>query len=130
VWASDLAPEHVQLVPENEDLDLLRPIATTAQNEQLEQAANRPVKKGQDRQQQGPSTHPSTVRPWRVSDRLLGLQQRSASPSPAARQFLGPTGSLRTLPLASYGRSHLEPHAAHAHLKGIYREAYGSELGE
>jgi hypothetical protein len=34
----------------NEDLHLLRSLVTTKQNEQLEQAANRPVQKRQDRQ--------------------------------------------------------------------------------
>jgi hypothetical protein len=61
-WAADLAPEHLQLMPKNEDLHLLRPLVATKENEQLEQAANRPVKKGHDREQQGPSTHPPTLR--------------------------------------------------------------------
>jgi hypothetical protein len=51
-WAGNLAPEHLQLMSKNEDLHLLRSLVTTKKNEQLEQAANRPVQKGQDRQQQ------------------------------------------------------------------------------
>jgi hypothetical protein len=51
-WASNLAPQHLQLMSKNEDLHLLRPLVATEENEQLEQTANRPVQKGQDRKQQ------------------------------------------------------------------------------
>jgi hypothetical protein len=51
-WASNLAPEHLQLMSKNEDLNLLRPLVATEENQQLEQAAKRPVQKGQDRKQQ------------------------------------------------------------------------------
>jgi hypothetical protein len=47
-----LAPEHLQLMSKNEDLNLLRPLVATEENQQLEQAAKRPVQKGQDRKQQ------------------------------------------------------------------------------
>jgi hypothetical protein len=40
--ASDLALEHVQLMPKDEDLHLLRPFAATTEHEQLEQATKRP----------------------------------------------------------------------------------------
>jgi hypothetical protein len=33
------APEHLQLVPEDEELDPLRPLTTSAEHEQLEEAA-------------------------------------------------------------------------------------------
>jgi hypothetical protein len=51
-WASNLAPEHQQLMSKNEDLDLLRPLVAGEENQQLEQTANGPVQKGQDRKQQ------------------------------------------------------------------------------
>jgi hypothetical protein len=38
-WTSDPTPQHVQLVPKNEDLHLLRTLAASAENEQLDQAA-------------------------------------------------------------------------------------------
>ena len=50
--ASNLAPEHLQLMSKNEDLNLFRPLVATEENQQLEQTANRPVQKGQDRKQQ------------------------------------------------------------------------------
>jgi hypothetical protein len=32
-WASNLAPEHLQLVPQNEDLHLLRPLVASQEND-------------------------------------------------------------------------------------------------
>jgi hypothetical protein len=58
----DLTPQHLQLMPKNEDLHLFRPLAATAQDQQLEQAAKCPVDEGQDRDKQTPSTHPPTLR--------------------------------------------------------------------
>jgi hypothetical protein len=51
-WASNLAPQHLQLMSKNEDLHLLLPLIATEANQQLEQAANRPVQKRQDCKQQ------------------------------------------------------------------------------
>jgi hypothetical protein len=51
-WASNLTREHLQLMSKNEDLHLFRPLVATEENQQLEQAANRPVQKEQDREQQ------------------------------------------------------------------------------
>jgi hypothetical protein len=62
-WASDLPPEHLQLVPKEEDLDLLRPVGATQKNKQLEQAADRPVDERKTLKQQTLSTQPQTVRP-------------------------------------------------------------------
>ena len=39
----ELAPQHVQLMPQHQDLKLLRPLRTTKQNQQLEQTADDPV---------------------------------------------------------------------------------------
>jgi hypothetical protein len=50
--ASNLAPQHLQLMSKNEDLHLLRTLVATDENQQLEQTANGPVQKGQDRKQQ------------------------------------------------------------------------------
>jgi hypothetical protein len=62
-WASDLTPQHLQLMPKNEDLHLFRSLVAAAQDHQLEQAAKRPVGEGQDRDdEQTPSTHPPTLR--------------------------------------------------------------------
>jgi hypothetical protein len=54
-WPANLALEHVQLMPKDEDLDLLGPLSVTAKNEQLEQAANRPIKERKDLKQETPS---------------------------------------------------------------------------
>src|SRR5918995_208705 len=58
---ADLAPQYLQLMPQHEDLDLLRPLRTTKENEQLEQTADDPVSEGQALKQQTPSTHLSTL---------------------------------------------------------------------
>jgi hypothetical protein len=36
---ADLAPQHLQLMPPHEDLDLFRSLRTTKENEKLEQTA-------------------------------------------------------------------------------------------
>jgi len=61
-WASDLPPEHLQLVPQEEDLDLLLPVGTPNKDEQLEQAADRPVDEREALKQQTLSLHLPTVR--------------------------------------------------------------------
>jgi hypothetical protein len=99
-WASDLTPEHVQLVPKNEDLQLLRPIAATAKHEQLEQAANRPVEEGQDREQQRPSAHPPTLRlPGEPAVRSTGSPAAAAAAHERRSSFwdphVGRAGQLR-----------------------------------
>jgi hypothetical protein len=43
--ASDLAPEHAQLVAQDENLDLLRVLQAKPQSQQLEQTPKRPVQK-------------------------------------------------------------------------------------
>jgi hypothetical protein len=45
--ASDFPPEHVQLVAEHENLDLLALLRTKLERQQLEQAPKRPVQKRQ-----------------------------------------------------------------------------------
>src|SRR5205823_1909659 len=52
---ADLAPQHLQLMPQQEDLDLLRPLRTTKENEKLEQTADHPASEGQPFNQQTPS---------------------------------------------------------------------------
>jgi hypothetical protein len=43
----NLAPQHLQLMPQHQDLKLLPPLRTTTQNQQLEQTANDPVSERQ-----------------------------------------------------------------------------------
>jgi hypothetical protein len=59
----DLAPQHLQLMPQHQDLKLVRPFRTTKENQQLEQTANDPVNKGQTLKQQTSSTHLPTLPP-------------------------------------------------------------------
>jgi len=46
------APQYLQLMPQHQDLKLLRPIRTTKQNQQLEQTASDPVSEAQALKQQ------------------------------------------------------------------------------
>jgi hypothetical protein len=43
--ASDLPLEHAQLMPQEQDLDLLRPVRAEAQHDKLKQPLQRPVRK-------------------------------------------------------------------------------------
>src|SRR6266487_5994582 len=80
-----LAPQYPQLMPQHQDLKLLRPLRTTKQNQKLEQTANDPVSEAQALKQQTSGTHLPTL-PARTTPSY-------SSPSgEAAREFLGPTG--------------------------------------
>jgi hypothetical protein len=57
----DLAPQHLELMPQHQDLKLIRPLRTTKQNQQLEQTANDPVSEGQTLKQQTSRTHLPTL---------------------------------------------------------------------
>src|SRR6266511_1305737 len=62
-------------MPQHEDLDLLRPLRTTKENEKLEQTADHPVSEGQALKQQTPSTHLSTLSGSKHADLLLRFHQ-------------------------------------------------------
>src|SRR5207247_1246747 len=85
---TDLAPQHLQLMPQHEDLDLLRPLRTTKENEKLEQTADHPISERQALKQQTPSTHLSTLS--RSRDRLAPGLYQLGGPAEAMRQYLGP----------------------------------------
>src|SRR6266508_3243707 len=118
----DLAPQHLQLMPQHQDLKLLRPLRTTKENQQLEQTPNDPVSEGQTLKQQMSDTHRPTLparttssnsplsnraRPhrgrrtslWDPHD-LPGARNKSPKAGPQDRrrselrrtEFLGPTG--------------------------------------
>ena len=40
---ADLAPQHLQLMPQHEHLELLRPLRASKENEKLEQTADHPL---------------------------------------------------------------------------------------
>src|SRR6266508_5721044 len=56
-----LAPQHLQLMPQHQDLKLLRPLRTTKKNQQLEQTASYPVSEGHSLKQQTSDTHRPTL---------------------------------------------------------------------
>jgi hypothetical protein len=89
-WAGDLPLEHLQLMPKEEDLDLLGPLGTAQKNEQLEQTADRPVDERQALKQQTLSSHPPT-------DGLMRLRR--------APEFVGPTGRASGVTAAEDARS-------------------------
>ena len=62
-------------MPQHEDLDLLRPLRTTKENEKLEQTADYPVSEGKALKQQTASTHPSTLSRIRHADPLPRFPQ-------------------------------------------------------
>jgi hypothetical protein len=53
---SDLTLQHPQLVPQQQDLDLLLPLRTTPEHNQLKQPPQRPVKQ-RNRDTLGPTRH-------------------------------------------------------------------------
>ncbi len=57
----NLAPQHLQLMPQHQDLKLLLPLRTTKQNQQLEQTADDPVTERQALKQQTSGTHLPTL---------------------------------------------------------------------
>src|SRR5439155_17373128 len=79
----NLAPQHLQLMPQHQDLKLLRPLRTTKQNQQLEQTANDPVSEGQALKQQTSSTHlptlPARTTPSYSSPSVRAREKRRAS---------------------------------------------------
>src|SRR6266540_2209286 len=79
----NLAPQHLQLMPQHQDLKLLRPLRTTKQNQQLEQTANDPVSKGQALKQQTLTTHlptlPARTTPGYSSPSVRAREKRRAS---------------------------------------------------
>src|SRR6266545_6845924 len=85
-----LAPQHLQLMPQHQDLHFLRPLRTTKQNQQLEQTANDPVSEGQTLNQQTSTTHRPTL-PARTTPGSSSLSTR-ARPSRTPNEFVGPTG--------------------------------------
>jgi hypothetical protein len=85
----DLAPQHLQLMPQHQGLKLLRPLRATKRNQQLEQTANQPVSERQSLKQQTSSTHPPTLPPLR---RLSLRLHRPAARQKPRNEFVGPTG--------------------------------------
>ena len=91
-WATDLPPEHMQLVAKNDNLDLLRGRGPERERDQLDQAAQRPVDEGDDH------TNPflaeaakatrrhrcgsPTARPPTRKDRTLGAGRRRRVSAP------------------------------------------------
>src|SRR6266540_4325870 len=69
-----LAPQHLQLMAQHQDLHLLRPLRTTKQNQQLEQTANDPVNEEQTLKQQTSRTHRPTL-PARTTPSYSPLHQ-------------------------------------------------------
>src|SRR6266545_2265068 len=57
----NLAPQHLQFMPQHQDLKLLRPLRTTKENQQLKETANGPVSDGQPLRQQTSSAHLPTL---------------------------------------------------------------------
>jgi hypothetical protein len=51
-WASNLAPQHLQLMPKNKDLHLPRSLVAADENQQLKPTANGPIQKSQHQGQQ------------------------------------------------------------------------------
>jgi Domain of unknown function (DUF4132) len=86
--STDLAPEHVQLMPQHKDLHLLCSLGPTKKNEQLEEAEDHPVGEGHALNQQTPSTHPPTLR---LPETRSCLSPSTPTTTTAAREFLGPT---------------------------------------
>ena len=72
-------------MPQHEDLDLLRPLRATKENEKLEQTADHPVSEGQDLKQQTPSTLRSTLSSSKDADSLLRLLSPSGPRRNGAR---------------------------------------------
>jgi hypothetical protein len=58
----DLTAQHLQLVPQKQDLRLLPLLRTSEQEHQLEQSARQPVAEPKDLKQQRASTHAQTLR--------------------------------------------------------------------
>jgi hypothetical protein len=86
---ADLTAQHLQLMPQHENLDLSRPLRTTKENEKLEQTADHPGNEGQAPKQQT-STDPITLSHSRHPE--AAPYPPAGGPPEAAREFLGPTG--------------------------------------
>jgi hypothetical protein len=119
-----LAPQHLQLMPQHQDLHFLRPLRTTKQNQQLEQTANDPVSEAQTLKQQTSRTHRPTL-PARTTPSYSPLHQPRG---PAERrtslwdpQGVGVPGTIGTANLLS------APKAARRRL-GLPRGAMGAAL--
>jgi len=86
-WAqlrpSNLTPEHLQLVPKQQDLHLLL-LRASKQQEQLHQAADQPVGQGKALNQQTLDAHALTLRPDRPPVSTLA----------ARYELVGPTGAF------------------------------------
>jgi len=76
-WArlrpGDLTPQHLQLVPQKQDLRLLSLLRASEEEHQLEESARQPVAEAKDLKQQRTSTHARTLRADHLS---LSRQQR------------------------------------------------------
>jgi hypothetical protein len=81
-WArlrpGDLTPQHLQLVPQQQDLDLLSLLRASEQEHQLEQSAQQPVAEAKGLKQQRTSTHARTLR----ADHLSLSRQQRGRPEP------------------------------------------------
>src|SRR6266511_677918 len=119
--AADLAPQHLKLMPQHEDLDLLRPLRTTKENEKLEQAADHPVSEGKALKQQTPRTHPPTLSPRKTRRPAHPFPIRRAEPQKPAREFMGPTRRQPSRSIAARG-STAQPHCPHESTVMVTRE--------
>ncbi len=90
VWAklrtSDLALEHVQLVAQNEDLDLLLPVRAHPQHKQLQQPPQHPV---QEQEHRAPRTTHLERRPYRHGTHV---QRANRTPTTDDLNFRHPQG--------------------------------------
>jgi hypothetical protein len=90
----DLAAQHLQLMPQHQDLKLLRPLRTTKKNQQLEQTANNPVSEGQTPKEQTSSMHLATL-PARTTPSYSSLSVH-ARPRRSGARVSGTTASTTT----------------------------------
>jgi len=63
LWPRDLTPQHLQLVPQQQDLHLLPLLGTSEQQQQLQQAAQQPIGEGKALSEQTLDRHAQTLRP-------------------------------------------------------------------
>jgi hypothetical protein len=98
-WAADLAPEYMQLVAKNDDLDLLRSRGPERERDQLDAAAERPVDEGRRSHgilffaEAANATHPHrrgslTARPPSGGHRELGARSRRRVSAPLRRALI------------------------------------------
>jgi Transposase len=109
LWPRDLTPQHLQLVPQQQDLHLLPLLGTSEQQQQLQQAAQQPIGEGKALSEQTLDRHAQTLRPGH--DQISARQERRtvagpalsnaatvrlhhSNPLRATDEFLGPTGAV------------------------------------